>query len=110
MTGNRRFMRLTETQLAYQDHKPRHHPRQHAGAIDINKHALRIGNDVVQARTNQQDRDRNGHAGNRYAMARNFPNSGGELAILSTRLDDKPTTSHVHDTNRERRRKDYHNI
>ncbi|CSI40536.1 Uncharacterised protein [Shigella sonnei] len=49
MAGNRRFMCTPKTQLAYQYHKPWHHPRKHAGTVDVDKHTLRIGNDVVQA-------------------------------------------------------------
>ena len=67
MAFNRFFMRMTETQLADEDNKPRHHARQYAGAVDVNEHALRVRNDVIQARANQQDYNGDRHTRHRYA-------------------------------------------
>ncbi|MNL62680.1 hypothetical protein D3C87_1867230 [compost metagenome] len=82
MAGNRFFMRLAKTQLTDQDNEPRHHARQHACAIDVNKHALRIRNNVVQARPDQQNGNRNSHARNRYARTGDFSNGCRQLTIV----------------------------
>ncbi|SSN11114.1 Uncharacterised protein [Klebsiella pneumoniae] len=82
MAGNRRLMHATETQLTNQDHKPGHHPRQDAGAIDIDEHPLRIRNNVIQAGAHQQDQNRQRHTDGRNAVARYLTDRRRQLTVL----------------------------
>ena len=104
MAGDRFFVRLSETQLANQNDKPRYHSRQHAGAIDVNKHALRIRDDVVQARANQQNHNRHRYARHRYTHAGDFTHHRRQLFVLRERVKHTPAAVHPAVTAGERRR------
>ncbi|MNM13060.1 hypothetical protein D3C81_232430 [compost metagenome] len=88
-------MSATEIQLADQHHKPRHHARQHAGAVDVNKHLLRIRNEVVQPGADQQADDGHGNAVHRHAAGGQLGQRSGQLAVLGQGVQHAATAVHA---------------